>query len=835
MKKYLILTLLCAQSLILSAQNTMKIGSYNVTPNEEFTVSVEVNNATPFVAFQVDIPLSEELTYISGSAALNAARANGHLFSATLQKDGSLRLITYSIGNTPFVGNSGTLVTFKLKAGKEAGDYALVLTNAVLGNDQSENTLTEAQNGNVKLVAPRISLSAESLNFNRVALQSSANQSVTITNVGNSNLIINNLAFDNAQFSVTETLPITIPPQSNKSIAVKFAPTVKGTISKKLYITSNDPEQSSHEITLNAIAYAVNELREGSLNAASQSTQTLEFTINNMEAFSGFQFDIKLPAPMTYVAGSAKLFRHNGHTVSVSKIDEQNLRVLAFSISNAAFSAADGKVLSMDFFIEGNAGTYQLPLSNVMIVDNAAENILSASYAGTLQITAATLTAAATVNFGEVSILDSKEIDYRISNTGLQPLVIDRFLFSNPSFSTAQTLPLTIPAGAHTDVKLSFHKNAKSAETCSLEIFSNDPAKNPFIVALSASTYVPNVLKVQSQIIGSDEKTAEISVEIENEEPIVALQCELKFPAGLTPDIENITLSNRAPDHTVAAMQLNENTLRVLIYSISQTPFSGKSGVVFTIPFAIETPLALGEYAIELSEILLANTKSENVLWDFENGILEIDTPCAHVWGEWTVTKPATCEEEGEETRVCENNTRHTQKQPLAKLTEHAYGEWSDWVIITEATCEKAGSQKRARICTLNSEVIDSVTEVIPQLAHSWRWRINPNNLDEEIEYCSVCGKKSGKTRPITAVETLPATSLQVYPNPTTGQLTISGVETDNYPSLQSQTVEIYDNTGRLVGANLRVRPNNTINISHLPNGVYFVHVNGQRVKVIKN
>ncbi|MCL2329483.1 MAG: T9SS type A sorting domain-containing protein, partial [Bacteroidetes bacterium] len=86
--------------------------------------------------------------------------------------------------------------------------------------------------------------------------------------------------------------------------------------------------------------------------------------------------------------------------------------------------------------------------------------------------------------------------------------------------------------------------------------------------------------------------------------------------------------------------------------------------------------------------------------------------------------------------------------------------------------------------------------------------------------------------------ETLQATSLQVYPNPTTGQLTISGgVETHGRASLP-QTVEIYDNTGRFVGVEyFRPTQNNglTIDISHLPNGVYFVAVNGKRVKVVKN
>ncbi len=84
-----------------------------------------------------------------------------------------------------------------------------------------------------------------------------------------------------------------------------------------------------------------------------------------------------------------------------------------------------------------------------------------------------------------------------------------------------------------------------------------------------------------------------------------------------------------------------------------------------------------------------------------------------------------------------------------------------------------------------------------------------------------------------TAIDYVTTDMLKIYPNPTKGQLTISGLETFNYTSLP-QTIEIYNYTGYLVETNLRVCPNNTIDISHLPAGVYFIHINGERVKVVK-
>ena len=75
---------------------------------------------------------------------------------------------------------------------------------------------------------------------------------------------------------------------------------------------------------------------------------------------------------------------------------------------------------------------------------------------------------------------------------------------------------------------------------------------------------------------------------------------------------------------------------------------------------------------------------------------------------------------------------------------------------------------------------------------------------------------------------------LQVYPNPTRGELQVTSDE------LQVTSIEIYDVMGRTVGANLRVCPtSNVINIEHLENGVYFLKIQTDEGvitrKVVKN
>ena len=79
--------------------------------------------------------------------------------------------------------------------------------------------------------------------------------------------------------------------------------------------------------------------------------------------------------------------------------------------------------------------------------------------------------------------------------------------------------------------------------------------------------------------------------------------------------------------------------------------------------------------------------------------------------------------------------------------------------------------------------------------------------------------------------------NLKVYPNPTTGELRIVN------ETLQRQAdcihVQIFDIYGRKVGINTQVLPENTeneivIDISHLPNGMYFLRVENDIVKIVK-
>jgi hypothetical protein len=535
-------------------------------------------------------------------------------------------LIGYSITNKSFVGNSGWLVSFRFKSGTEPTTSTLALNQATLGDQLSNNILSGVINGSVTVNAPKLSVSTNSVDFGRVALGTSNTQSIQLLNTGNTTLTISNIEFNDTQFSVTQTTPLTIAPQTSQSLEVKFLPALKGKYTKQMQIKSNDPRLTTTIVTLNAVGFMVNEIHTGSISAASSTTQTLDFSINNMEAFTGFQFDINLPTSLTYKDGTAKLFRLTDQIVSVHQISSQILRVVAFSPENRNFTGLNGKVLSLDFSLFGSAGWYNIGISNVIIANSSGENIVSDSFGGSLNVTCPSIYTNSQLNFGDVSLTSQKELNQTISNSGQETLVISQLTFSNSYFSSSQTFPLVIPPYQQKNISVLFKKTSKGQTTGVMKIYSNDPNVSICNVNLSANAYAPNFLKIDSTRYFAGESRY-LPISVDNIEEVVALQFDLNFPENFVPDITNISLTERSTNHVLAVTKLSNTDLRIILYNNQMQAIIGNNGAVIKIPFKADLSLSPGIYSITLSNSLMSNSKSENILYSNMNGKLNIKIP----------------------------------------------------------------------------------------------------------------------------------------------------------------------------------------------------------------
>ncbi|MCI6831237.1 MAG: fibronectin type III domain-containing protein, partial [Clostridiales bacterium] len=124
-----------------------------------------------------------------------------------------------------------------------------------------------------------------------------------------------------------------------------------------------------------------------------------------------------------------------------------------------------------------------------------------------------------------------------------------------------------------------------------------------------------------------------------------------------------------------------------------------------------------------------------------------------HDWGEWKVTTPATCTEDGVETRTCKNDKTHTETRPI-EATNH---DWSDWKVTTPATCTEDGVETR----TCKNDSSHTETHPIEATDHEWgEWEVTtPATCTEDGVETRTCKNDSTHTE----TRKIPATGKHTY------------------------------------------------------------------------
>ena len=83
---------------------------------------------------------------------------------------------------------------------------------------------------------------------------------------------------------------------------------------------------------------------------------------------------------------------------------------------------------------------------------------------------------------------------------------------------------------------------------------------------------------------------AQLPINVENTDEIVAAQFDLALPDGITAKLSG-TLSNRGDDHTVSVKHLGGQVYRVMLHSPANRPLRGQSGAAFYLPVVIPKSL----------------------------------------------------------------------------------------------------------------------------------------------------------------------------------------------------------------------------------------------------
>jgi len=618
MKRIFLLALLTTAVI---AQNVMIFPDLSAGSNSQFQVSVAVENTDSFVGFQFDLPLGDELEYVSSSATLTT-RANGHSISASIIGDNTLRLFAYSLSQVPFNGSEGAVCTFTIETGTIPGTYSLIPVDPIIGDVNSVNILTSVTNGQVVLSAPDIDVSPQTLNYDRVPLSGYSDRSFTISNQGNATLEVSSITSSLADFEVLGSSTRSISGGSSESVTIRFHSNTKGIYAETVTIQSDDPDEPTQTVQLDVIAYAVNELDINDMFGRSGHGSNMTIDIANMEPFVGFSFDLQLPSVMTYSPTTVQLTsRAVDHVVDATTLQNGNVRIVAYSPSNTAFTGNEGDVVELDFDLDGQGGYYTIQFTNPVIGDSNSDNILSDHYSGSLEIASPDLSVnQSSFNYGEVSIFDTTEVNLTISNHGSDTLHISSIESDEASFWTETATPLSINPSSNTSIPIYYHNPSEGPYTGSLRIRSNDPDEDPQDIALSASSFIPNIMRVEDVTLYSL-SAGWVGISIENNEPFVGFQFDLSVPDGIA-YTGTAQLSDRAQSHQVSVTNLGDGLLRTIVYSLDQSEFTGTSGEVLALEFNVSDSVLTLQPS--LSDPVIGNAASENVLSSYENGTVQV-------------------------------------------------------------------------------------------------------------------------------------------------------------------------------------------------------------------
>ena len=624
MKKILLLIIVFLSVGYSSGQNSIWIDTVSSGQNQEVQFEVKIQNSQLFTAFQLDITLPGVLDYKPNSIQLDATRKADHVITGSMMTGNVLRIIAYSIAKNNFNGIYGTVAVFRCVSKTAPDDYMLIPSNIIISDPNNVNLTFTSFSGKYTLLNPAINIVSSSINFGSIALGQINDQTIQITNNGNLPLSVLSFSSNSSEMKCTDSSAVIVQPLQTIYKTVRFAPVIKGNKSGAIILKSNDPNDSIKTVVLSGIGYAVNEIHIGTINGRSGQDGDLTISINNMEAFTAFEFTLALPGEMKYKFGSAVMLRKADHAVSVDTISGNKLRVIAYSPSNNYFSGNSGDILKLSFALLGQGGNYSIPVSDAIIGDASNTNVISASYAGNLQIASPYLSISSSqINYGAVAVTDTGKGNIIFYNYGNDTLKINSITSNNGYYFVNETYPIIILQGDQRSITVKFHGTTAGSYAGRLTIYSNDAPRNPSYIDLSGSLFIPNTLSVTSEV-GLVNDTIAIPFTIENMEQFTAFQFDVTLPAQAEFIHNSIGLNQlRANGHSVSYSILSSGAIRILAFSMNQNAFKGNSGEVVNLK--VKLTGSFGTYPINISNLIIGNSENQNIATGSNNGSVVID------------------------------------------------------------------------------------------------------------------------------------------------------------------------------------------------------------------
>ena len=449
-------TLNAGQSLVLTVQfNPTTAGS--VTGQLSITSTSSTN---PTATISLSGTGTTVTPSLSSLYCQNASMTGAGSDACTVTLSGSAPTGGMSVA----LSDSSSAVTLPASVVVPAGASSATFSATVSAVTSAQSvTLTASANSTTKTFAlqlnayvPTLSVSASSLSFGNVSLNTTVTKSVTLNSTGTAPVTINAAAVTGTGFAVSgATFPATLNAGQSLVLTVQFNPTAAGSVTGQLSITSNSSANPTASVSLSGTGTSV--------------APTVSAVYCNNSSMTGAGTD----ACTVTLSGSAPT---GGSSVSLSSNNSAVVVPASVTVPAAATSVAFS--------------------ATVTAVSTAQSVTITAATGGTsmgfsLQLNAAVPTLsinATSIAFGSVIVNSATTQTITLTSTGTAAVTVSAATVSGTGFSiTSGTTPVTLNPGQSANITLQFVPTTVGSASGQLTITSNSSANPTAVIALSGT------------------------------------------------------------------------------------------------------------------------------------------------------------------------------------------------------------------------------------------------------------------------------------------------------------------------------------------------------------
>ena len=545
------------------AVNELHVQPVSGIADEVVTIPLTMNNMDAISGLQIEFQLPDALEYVENSFQLSDRKTN-HVTVVT-NKNGLLKILAYSPNDAAFADNDGEIGSFQVKlVGRSS--VTLKPTKTVLSatiDNMVQNVCSEVYGATITIRSPRIN-ARNSLNMGAVSVTEACEKTFTIRNSGNAPLTISRIVFDNENFSLKETLPLTIAAGSSQDVTVVYSGLEQTTFTGTMQIYSNDPQQRVWNVTVSGSRFAPNYFDISTEDVSAFDNLRIDVAVNTYDPIVGLQFDLVYPG--TYYEPFSNNYtlepRAEGMTVTYRQIDANTLRYFCYFLTGDGIAAGEGKAMTLQLKPKGEfvpEGEYSVSVTNIKLgtselADKYAGSDCESTFTVFYPVTSISITPSpASLDKGQTLQLVAavneeatyKGVVWSSADEGIVTISADGIITavdygttivtataeSNPEVSA--TCDVTVVYVPVTSISISqTTATLEGGESVKLEATVNEDASNKNIIWTSANESVATV-KTDGTVVGLHIGTTTITGTSEAN-PDLTVTCEVTVTSNLS-------------------------------------------------------------------------------------------------------------------------------------------------------------------------------------------------------------------------------------------------------------------------------------------------------------